>query len=71
MTEVTFARAENYSREELYRAIKKVFAPQLEAFGTLEGKRVMLKPNLLAWKKAEDPACVHPAFIVECARIFF
>ena len=70
MTEVTFARAENYSREELYRAIKKVFAPQLEAFGTLEGKRVMLKPNLLAWKKAEDPACVHPAFIVECARIF-
>ena len=70
MTEVTFARAENYSREELYRAIKKVFAPQLAACGPLEGKSVMLKPNLLAWKKAEDPACVHPAFIVECARVF-
>ena len=70
MTEVIFAGAKSYSREELHHAIFKVFKPQLEAYGSLEGKAVMLKPNLLAWKKAEDPACVHPAFIVETARIF-
>ena len=70
MTEVIFAGAESYSREELHHAIFQVFKPQLEAYGSLEGKSVMLKPNLLAWKKAEDPACVHPAFIVETARIF-
>ena len=70
MTDVTFARCGSYSREELHEALLKVFAPQLKAYGSLAGKSVMLKPNLLAWKKAEDPACVHPAFLVECARIF-
>ena len=70
MTEVVFARAESYSRDTLHQALLKVFTPQLAAFGSLEGRKVMLKPNLLAWKKADDPACVHPAFIVECARLF-
>ena len=70
MTEVIFARAESYSRDTLHQALLKVFTPQLAAFGSLEGRKVMLKPNLLAWKKADDPACVHPAFIVECARLF-
>ena len=70
MTEVIFARAGSYSRGELHDAIFKVFEPQLKSYGSLAGKSVMLKPNLLAWKKDEDPTCVHPAFIVECARIF-
>ena len=67
---VSFARCEDYSQENLQRALKKVLAPQLEAFGSLEGKSVLLKPNLLAWKKDEDPTCVHPQFIVETARLF-
>ena len=30
----------------------------------------MLKPNLLAWRRAHDPACVDPAFLLECAKVF-
>ncbi len=65
-----FAHAEDYSQEELKNALKKVFTPQLEAYGSLEGKSVLIKPNLLAWKFDGDPTCVNPAFIVETAGLF-
>ena len=67
---VAFAEARSYEREELRAALRKVFAPQLEASGGVSGRSVLIKPNLLAWKKDGDPTCVDPAFIVETARLF-
>ena len=54
----------------LRAALEKVIVPQLERYGSLTGKKLLLKPNLLAWRRAEDPACVHPAVLLECTKIF-
>lgn len=67
---VAFARCSDYSHDNLQTALKKVLAHQLEKSGPVAGKSVLIKPNLLAWKKDDDPTCVHPQFIVETARFF-
>lgn len=54
----------------LRSALEQVIAPQIGQSGSLSGKKIMLKPNLLAWRRTEDPACVHPAFLLECAKVF-
>ena len=67
----TSARCPGYSDSvQLRKALESVLAPQLAAYGSLAGKKLMLKPNLLAWRRPDDPACVHPAVLLECARIF-
>lgn len=60
----------SYCPEELASAIRAALSPQLERTGSLCGKSVLLKPNLLAWRRDDDPACVHPQFIVETAKAF-
>ncbi len=65
-----YAACPDYSDKALQEAVEKILAPQLEVRGPLHGKSVMLKPNLLAWRKKEDPACVHPRFLVACAKAF-
>ena len=50
--------------------LRAVLLPQIEERGGVRGKSVMLKPNLLAWRREEDIACVHPAVILETAKIF-
>lgn len=65
---VAFAACTDYA--DVRSAIEKVVAPQLTVRGPLYGKSVMLKPNLLAWRRKEDPACVHPRFLVEAAKVF-
>ena len=67
---VAYASADDYSQEKVAKAIQDVLAPQLALRGPLHGKRIMLKPNLLAWRKENDPACVNPRFLVESARAF-
>ena len=68
---VTAAQCPGYGDSHRLRAaLESVIAPQLERNGSLSGKKLMLKPNLLAWRRAEDPACVHPAFLLECAKVF-
>ena len=68
---VAAARCPDYrDTAELRAALESVIAPQLEKYGPLSGRKLMLKPNLLAWRRAEDPACVHPAFLLECAKVF-
>ncbi len=68
---VSAARCPDYrDTAKLRAALESVIAPQLEKYGSLSGRKLMLKPNLLAWRRAEDPACVHPAFLLECAKIF-
>ena len=67
-----YARCASYRDRRLLRAaIEQVLAVQIEDFpGGVSGKRIMLKPNLLAWRREEDVACVHPAFLLESARAF-
>ena len=67
-----YARCASYRDRHLLRAaIEQVLAVQIEDFsGGVSGKRIMLKPNLLAWRREEDVACVHPAFLLESARAF-
>ena len=68
---VAYARCASYAdRRILKESIEKALAVQLEDFGGVSGKKIMLKPNLLAWRRKEDIACVHPAFVVESARAF-
>ena len=67
---LAFAPCADYSPQSLRPALEHVLLPQIEAAGGVSGKSVMLKPNLLAWRKENDPQAVHPRFIVETAKVF-
>jgi len=67
---LAFAPCPDYSEQSLRPALERVLTPQIEAVGGVSGKSVMLKPNLLAWRKDNDPQAVNPRFIVETAKIF-
>ena len=67
---LAFAPCADYSAQNLRPALEHVLRPQIEAAGGVSGKSVMLKPNLLAWRKENDPQAVNPRFIVETARLF-
>lgn len=67
---VAYAGCAGYEPPSLRPAIEKALAPQIEAFGgSLSGRSLMMKPNWLAWRRKEDVACVHPAFVVELAKV--
>ena len=68
--DVFYAKSPDYSRQNLKPALEKVLSGQIRNFGGVSGKRIMLKPNLLAWRHKDDIACVHPAVIVETAKLF-
>jgi len=67
---LAFAPCADYTQQALRPALEHVLRPQIEAAGGVSGKSVMLKPNLLAWRKANDPQAVNPRFIVETAKVF-
>ena len=67
---LAFAPCADYSPQALRPALEHVLRPQIEAVGGVSGKSVMLKPNLLAWRRDNDPQAVHPRFIVETAKAF-
>ena len=49
---VAYARCASYAdRRILKESIEKALAVQLEDFGGVSGKKIMLKPNLLAWRR--------------------
>ena len=52
---LAFAPCADYTPENLRPALEHVLQPQIEAAGGVSGKSVMLKPNLLAWRKPDDP----------------
>lgn len=60
----------DYETKGLRAALEQVIAPQIRNYGSVSGKKIMLKPNLLAWRRNHDPACVDPAFLLECAKVF-
>ncbi|MBR2905405.1 MAG: DUF362 domain-containing protein [Lentisphaeria bacterium] len=68
---IVYAKCESYDNPCLLKeALEKVLAPQIAAFGSLEGKRIMFKPNLLVWKNKEEIASVDPRFLLAAAKIF-
>lgn len=68
---VSYVYIDSYDdRQKLRSALRKILAPQMEAFGSLRGKKIMIKPNLLVWKGKGEIASVNPAVIVETAAIF-
>jgi len=67
---LAFAPCADYTPQALRPALEHVLYPQIEAAGGVSGKSVMLKPNLLAWRRDNDPQAVHPRFIVETAKVF-
>ena len=69
-TPVFYARSADYERKNLRTALEQLVEGQLRETGGVAGKKLLLKPNLLAWRHSNDIACVHPAVIVETARIF-
>lgn len=69
-TPVYYANCPDYTPEHLQSALDGILPGQIDAFGGVSHKRIMLKPNLLAWRRADDIACVHPKLIVETARFF-
>lgn len=69
-TPVYYANCPDYTPEHLQSALGGILPGQIDAFGGVSHKRIMLKPNLLAWRRADDIACVHPKLIVETARFF-
>lgn len=64
-----FARCAGYEPAPLREAIEKALAVQMEDNGPVSGKSLMLKPNWLAWRRAGDIACVHPAVVVELCKV--
>ena len=68
-TPVFFAPSPDYRPEHLRPALEQVLTPLLERSGGAADKTFMIKPNLLSWRKAEDPACTHPQVILNCAEI--
>ena len=68
--QTVFARCPDYTKENLRPALESVLAPQLRFHGGVRGRRVLLKPNLLAWRREHDPACTDPQVIVESAKVF-
>lgn len=66
MSRVYLARAEDYGR------IEPALASALAAFpgwaGSLAGKRVLVKPNLVLARAPEKAATTHPALVIAVAR---
>lgn len=69
-----FVSAESCSSYEdlklLRKTLEKIITPQIAAYGSVSGKKLLLKPNLLAWRRPDDPACVHPSVLLTAAQIF-
>ena len=59
---VYFAAAANYDQQTVDAAVERLLG-QLPAAGTLAGKRVLLKPNLLAKHTPERAVTTHPVLV--------
>lgn len=71
MIKVVYAKCASYDDKALLKeSMEKVLASQMEKFGSLQGKKILFKPNLLVWKNKEEIASVHPEFLLTAAKIF-
>ena len=63
MNKVFFIRQYDYTPELLRHALQQILMPVAAKYGGFHNKKIMIKPNLLEYRKPEDPACVHPAML--------
>ena len=68
MSKVAILKCEDYSFDNLYESIKKG-VELTGGFSFTKGKKVLLKPNLLAPVKAEDAVTTHPLFVKAVIRL--
>lgn len=68
MTEIHYSRCPDYTPEKLDEALKKILSPVTSEIGGIAGKKVMIKPNLLEYRKDGDPAAIHPQLIAALCR---
>ena len=64
-----FAAADSYAAEVLQEALKKTLLPAALESGGISGKKVMIKPNLLEYRRPGDPAAVNPDLLLELCRL--
>lgn len=67
---IYFAASTDYRDEHLAPALDAVLTPLVDRIGGAAGKRFMLKPNLLSYRRKDDVSCTHPAVILGCAKWF-
>ena len=67
-TPVYYSTAQDYDGAAFKSALHKVLEGVFKEYGSLEGKKVLLKPNLLFSRRPDDPAAVHPAVIEAVCR---
>ena len=66
--EVHYSRCSSYDPAVLEPALKKIMLPPAAQCGGIAGKKVMIKPNLLEYRKDCDPASVHPQLLLALCR---
>jgi len=67
---VVLGKCESYDSDLLYSLLIKSFDEIGLTKSDIEGKKVLIKPNLVLAKKPEFAATTHPAFVEACVRIF-
>ena len=67
MKRVAIARCPDYTQENLEAAISKI--AECSSFPDLEGKTVLLKPNILSDSPVEDGITTHPEFVRAVIRL--
>ncbi len=68
MVGVYYTLCDDYSAEKLDRALPEILLPVFNGYGGIEGKSVMIKPNLLEYRQENDPATVHPQLLWALCR---
>ncbi len=69
MKKVYYAGIKSYSPELLHEALQQTLLPVAEARGGISGKKVMIKPNLLEYRKPDDPASVNPQMLLSLCSL--
>ena len=65
---VHYVCAQSYEQAVLEGALHALLENVFKEYGSLESKKVLLKPNLLFCRRSDDPAAVHPALIEAVCR---
>jgi uncharacterized protein (DUF362 family) len=67
-TSIALLHCKQYLRQEMTEAVARLCAAL--QFRVKAGTRVLLKPNLLSGRSAENLACTHPEFVAAVAQWF-
>ena len=65
---VYYSRVSSYEESILRDSLQQLLTSAADGCGSLKGKRILLKPNLLFCRRSDDPAAVHPAVITAAAE---